>query len=156
MIELDIPGSGNIIIEHLVSDVNGTLAIDGVLNKEVIKSFVYLRDWLKLHLVTANMYGEQELIDKELDIRSHCIPSGNEKAAKAAYVRSLGREKVVAIGQGNNDSLMLKEARIGICILSQEGLAVETLLSSDIIANNILDALALLENPSRLIATLRK
>ena len=31
MIELNIPGRGIVRLEHLVCDVNGTLAIDGVI-----------------------------------------------------------------------------------------------------------------------------
>lgn len=154
MIPINIKGWGEIILEHLVSDVNGTLAIDGVLDESVIKAFTQLGDRLELHLVTGNIYGNIEQIEKALNCRSYCVPKGNEKKAKADYIRSLGSERVVAIGQGKNDAEMLKEAKIGICVLSQEGLAIDSILSSDVVAKNILDALNLLKNPNRLIGTL--
>ena len=51
---------------------------------------------------------------------------------------------------------MLKEAALGICVMSQEGVAVETLLSADLFMPNITTALELLDKPLRIIASLRK
>ena len=51
---------------------------------------------------------------------------------------------------------MLKEARIGICVLSDEGTALETLLQADIVTPNINSALSLFIHPTRLAASLRK
>jgi soluble P-type ATPase len=61
---------------------------------------------------------------------------------------------VVAIGNGRNDRKML-EAALGIALVQVEGGAVATLVSADVLALNILDALDLLRNPKRLVATLR-
>ena len=63
---------------------------------------------------------------------------------------------MIAIGQGANDAAMLKEAALGICVMSQEGAAVETLLSADIVVPSILAAFDLLDKPLRIAATLRK
>jgi soluble P-type ATPase len=63
---------------------------------------------------------------------------------------------VVAIGQGANDAGMLREAGLGICVLSPEGTAVETLMNADLVASSIFEALELLEKPLRIVATLRK
>ena len=71
-------------------------------------------------------------------------------------MRNLGSDTVVGIGQGANDAEMLRTAILGICIMSQEGLAVETLKAADIAADNINTALALLEHPMRLVASLRR
>ena len=71
-------------------------------------------------------------------------------------MRGLGAETVVAIGQGANDAAMLKAAAIGIAVMGEEGLAVEALLSAQVLAANIYDALNLLEYPTRLVATLRR
>jgi soluble P-type ATPase len=51
---------------------------------------------------------------------------------------------------------MLKEARIGICILSDEGTALESLLQADLMSPNIISALSLFIHPARLAASLRK
>jgi soluble P-type ATPase len=156
MIELNIPGRGLIQLEHLVCDVNGTLAVDGVLLDGVKQRLASLRDRLELHLLTADTHGKQDVIDGQLGIKSFRLQPGNEVKQKEDYVTQLGAGKSAAIGQGVNDAGMLRTAALGICVLSSEGTAVETLLQSDLVAINILDALDLLEKPLRIVATLRK
>jgi P-type E1-E2 ATPase len=156
MIELNIPGRGQIQIEHLVSDVNGTLALDGRLLDGVAKVLTTLMNRLKIHLLTADTHGQQDEIDRQLGLHAIRIPPGGEAEAKAKYVRQLGPSSVVALGQGANDSGMLQEAAIGICVLSKEGLAVEALQAAEIVAPDVLSALALLDNPMRLVASLRR
>jgi soluble P-type ATPase len=156
MIELIIPGHGELSIEHLVLDVNGTLAVDGILMEGVAKRIGALRDRLEVHLLTANTHEGQALIDHLLSMQAVILQKGAEAEQKAAYVQQLGAQHVAAIGQGANDSLMLKTAALGICIISVEGLAIETLNSSDLLMPNILSALDLFDKPLRLIASLRK
>jgi len=156
MIELNIPGRGIIQLEHLVSDVNGTLATDGQLADGLARIMTGLRDRLEIHLLTADTHGRQDVIDRQLSLQAVRIQPGGEGQQKAEYVRQLGAEKVVAIGQGANDAAMLESAIIGICVLSEEGVAVESLLSADLVVPNIYAALALLEKPLRMVASLRK
>jgi soluble P-type ATPase len=61
----------------------------------------------------------------------------------------------VAIGNGRNDRLMLAAAVLGIGVVGGEGLAGEALRASGIVVRHIVDALELLPEPRRLIATLR-
>ena len=156
MIEMDIPGRGMLHIEHLVFDVNGTLAVDGQLIDGVQAHFEALREQVSIHLITADTHGRQAEIDQQLDLQAHRLERGQESTQKADFVRSLDPEKVIAIGQGANDAGMLREAIIGICVLSPEGTAVSALQSADILAPGILAALELLENPKRLVASLRQ
>jgi P-type E1-E2 ATPase len=156
MIDLNIPGRGTMQLEHLVCDVNGTLALDGQLFERMPRILTSLRDRLTLHLLTADTRGQQQLIDRQLNIQAVRIAPGNEAEQKADYVRKLGAEYVVAIGQGANDAEMLHSAAIGICIISPEGTAVETMLAADLVVPDIFSALELIEKPLRLIATLRK
>ncbi len=65
-------------------------------------------------------------------------------------------EQVVAIGQGANDAGMLSEAVIGIAVNSQEGLATEAIQAADLVLPDIHSALGMLENPMRLVASLRR
>lgn len=156
MIELTIPGRGQVQLDHLVSDVNGTLALDGRLMEGVAAALTTLADRLSIHLLTADTHGRQDTIDRQLGLEAVRIPAGDEAEAKAAYVNELGAERVVALGQGANDAGMLHTAQIGICLISPEGLAVEALTAADIVAPDILSALALLENPLRIVASLRR
>jgi soluble P-type ATPase len=50
---------------------------------------------------------------------------------------------------------MLRSAGLGICILSVEGLAIETLMAADMVLPDIYSALELFEKPLRIVATLR-
>jgi P-type E1-E2 ATPase len=96
------------------------------------------------------------VIDQQLGLTAVRITPGGESSQKADYVRRLGSEKVAAIGQGANDAEMLAVARLGICVMSVEGVAKETLLASDLVAPTILSALELLEKPLRIVASLRR
>ena len=156
MIELTIPGRGELRLQHLVLDVNGTLALDGILLEGVARRLSGLRDRLNLHMVTADTHGQQSVIDQLLNLSAVRIQRGNESAQKTEFVNSLGAESVVAIGQGANDAGMLKTAALGICILSTEGSAVDALLAADLVTPDIQSALDLLEKPLRIIASLRQ
>ena len=156
MIELNIPGRGLIQLQHLVCDVNGTLTVDGQLPDNLKYRLNALQDRLTLHLLTADTHGRQDNIDQKLNLKAVRIQPGKEIEQKAEYVQQLGAETVVAIGQGANDAGMLQAAILGICVLSPEGTAVETLLGADLLVANIQEALDILEKPLRIVATLRK
>jgi P-type E1-E2 ATPase len=155
MIKIEIPGRGEIKIEHVVFDVNGTLALDGELLPGVPELLEELGKLIQIHLLTADTHGKQNKIDQRLGLSAGRVNKGNEPLQKAEFVKSLNGGSA-AIGQGANDSQMIKEAEIGICILSPEGSSVEALLAADIIAPDILSAINLLLHPKRLVASLRK
>ena len=156
MIELSIPGRGELHLQHLVMDVNGTLAVDGVLIDGLAKRIASLRDRLTVHLLTADTHGKQAVIDQQLNLTATRLSGGNEQEQKRRFVENLGAESVAAIGQGANDAGMLKAAALGICVMSAEGAATETLLASDLVVPNIMTAFDLLDKPLRILASLRK
>ena len=156
MIKFTIPGLGDYHLEHLVMDVNGTLAVDGQLIEGVAEKIASLRGELTIHLLTADTHGRQVVIDRQLELTAVRIKPGGEASQKAEYVRGLGSEKVAAIGQGANDAEMLAAAQLGICVMSMEGAAKEALLSADLIAQDILSALELFEKPKRIAASMRR
>ena len=153
MIEISIPGRETYHIEHVVFDVNGTLAQDGVLLPGVKAALTALRHRVHVHMLTADTHGRQADIDAELGFRAERIGSVEEKAA---FVRELGAAHVVAVGNGANDAAMLRAAALGIAVLGAEGLAVEALTAADIVVPDILTALDLLLHPRRIVATLRR
>jgi len=156
MITFNVPGLGDFHLEHLVMDVNGTLAVDGQLMDGVAEKITSLRERLTIHLLTADTHGRQAAIDRQLGLTAVRIMPGGESDQKAEYVRKLGCEKVAAIGQGANDAKMLAAAGLGICVMSMEGVAKDTLLASDLLAPTILSALELLEKPLRIVASMRR
>ncbi len=155
MIEIKIPGYRVLRLENLVLDYNGTVAFDGHLIEGVSEALNTISDHLALHVLTADTYGTVRSKLESIPCRLHIIPRTHEDRRKLEYVKSLKPKSTVCIGNGRNDRLMLKEAALGIAVIQGEGAAVESLLSADVVCNNIIHALELLIFPSRLIATLR-
>jgi P-type E1-E2 ATPase len=158
--DITIPGRHTYALAHLVLDVNGTVVANGQLIGGVKEKLLSLRQaGFEVHWITADTRGHQTTLDEELGwpaIRISAEDAQGEAGQKADFVRSLGPETVVAVGNGSNDVAMLREAAMGIAVLGPEGLAVDTLLAADVVAPNIHDALDLLGDPKRLIATLRR
>jgi len=156
MISLDIPGRGALEIERLVLDVNGTIAEDGHLRPGVKERIARLTRQVEIVLVTADTFGRQVSIDRELDLEATRLEHGKAEAPqKAALVTRLGAAGTVAIGNGANDADMLREAAIGICVLESEGTSLAALQAADAVSRSINEALDLLLHPRRLVATLR-
>ena len=63
---------------------------------------------------------------------------------------------MIATVQGANDAGMLRQAEVGVGVFSKEGLAVETLTAANVVTPDISSAMAMLENPLRLVASLRR
>ncbi|MBS3956847.1 MAG: HAD family hydrolase [Clostridiales bacterium] len=155
MLIIDIPGKGCLTLAHLVLDVNGTIAFDGVLIDGVEEAVAALGGTLKVALVTADAHGGAAAMAASLGVGVTVIEPGNESAQKAAFVESLGASSTVAVGNGANDDAMLKASAIGICVIGPEGAAGPAVVSADVVTRSIGDALGLLRVPSRLTATLR-
>lgn len=158
--EILIPGRGTYHLDHLVLDVNGTVAAGGRLIDGVRDRLLSLRQaGFEIHWITADTRGRQSALDRALGWPAARIavddPMG-EAGQKAAFVQGLGAERVVAIGNGSNDVAMLREAAIGIGVLGPEGLALDTMLAADVVVGDILVALDLLRDPDCLVATLRR
>jgi P-type E1-E2 ATPase len=156
MIEIKVPGRSTYRVEHLVLDVNGTIVAKGELIEGVAQRLAGLSRSVEVHVVTADTRGRQHEIDAQLGIKAARIQPGDEAGQKASLVRSLGREGVCAIGNGAIDAGMLREAKLAIVVLGEEGLAVEALNAADVVAPHINSALDLLLFPLRLVATLRR
>jgi len=156
MIEIEISGRGVRRIQHLVLDVNGTLALDGKLQEGIAARIAELLDLVDVHMLTADTHGKQKVIDAQLNLTATRITAGGESAQKAAFINQLGQDRVCAIGNGANDAGMLAEAGLAIAVLGPEGLALETLDNADIVVANANDALDLLLHPRRIVATLRR
>ncbi len=156
MIDLDIPGFGRLKLSHLVSDYNGTLAKDGVLLPGVADRLRQLASAIELHVLTADTFGIAGEQLKALPIKLEVLTKNNEAEKKKQYIEALGADHVVALGNGNNDQMMLKAARLSIAVIGKEGASLPAIQSAHIIVTEILDGLDLLLNPLRCVATLRQ
>ncbi len=155
MIEITIPSRGFLRLQHLVLDVNGTIALDGQLLPGVSERLDRLSKNLQPCLVSADTQGTLSALASQLGIHAKRLDAGDECKQKAELVDGLGSHSVVAIGNGANDEEMLRRAALGIAVLGGEGLAVKCFHAADIVVPDIEVALDLLIHPKRLLATLR-
>lgn len=151
----DIPGHGVLALDHLVLDYNGTLALDGRLKEGVAETLNRLAGHLTVHVITADTHDSVRREVKGVRCDVAVIGGEDQNRQKQDFVRTLGSSAVAAVGNGRNDELMLGEAALGICLIQEEGACARTLMAADVVCPSILDALALLDTPRRLIATLR-
>jgi soluble P-type ATPase len=156
MVEIDIPGWGNMEIEHIVIDLNGTIATDGKILLDVREKINLLSAKVNIFILTADTLGTAEKEVQGINAKIIKIVEEDSKRGKFEFLKTLDLERTVAIGNGNNDQLILKEAGLGIVILGEEGMSVSAMKNADIVVKNISDALDLILKPKRLIATLRE
>jgi P-type E1-E2 ATPase len=155
MISVSIPGWGDIDIEYLVVDYNGTCAFDGKLKEGVKELMEKVSRYIKVFIITSDTY---ENIDNEGNTIGFSIIKVEKEGSgkeKARIIRELGPEKIIAIGNGANDAMMLKEAALGIGVIGEEGCANSLIKEADLVVNDIADAFDVVLHPERLVATLR-
>lgn len=156
MIKIDIQGWGNLEIENVVFDLNGTLALDGKILPKVKEKVNALSEKVKIYILTADTQGTADETVHELEAELVKVPGKESKNEKLKFLKTLRPEATVAIGNGNNDQLILREAGLGIAILQGEGISAAAWQSADIIVKDIGDACDLFLKPNRAIATLRE
>jgi P-type E1-E2 ATPase len=155
-LELEIPGWGTLNLKQALFDLNGTLATDGILPEIVKEKLRLLQDLLAVYLVTADTHGTAADLAKDCGgIEIARIEAGDEAEQKSKILEKLGATQTIAFGNGANDVLMLGKACLGICVMHGEGISVQALLASDVLAASAEEALDLLLKPARLVATLR-
>lgn len=155
MLTIDIPGHGVLELEQLLIDVNGTIAVGGVLLPGITEALRALGDSLSVTAVTADTHGTARALATDAGVTVRIISRGEEGEQKLALLRELDPARTVAIGNGANDVLMLREAAVGVAVIGAEGAAREALEAADVIVTDVAHALAMLADPRRLVATLR-
>ncbi len=106
-------------------------------------------------MITADTFGSVEQELKSVNCKIIKIEKSLQDISKEKFIKELGSNTALCVGNGRNDKLMLKEAILGIAILQDEGICTQTLLNSDILVKSILDVFGFLNDKNRLIATLR-
>ena len=149
---LDIPNYKEITARNVIFDLNGTLAVDGQIDKEVLDLLKELSKTYKIVVLTADTLGNAKEIFKGLDSISLEIIRDTEEKTKVAkkYI------PYISIGNGNNDIGVFENAQLSIAVIGKEGCSTKLLLSADVVVCDIVDAINLLLKKKRLIATLRR
>jgi soluble P-type ATPase len=151
-LDLPIPGAGRISARHLVLDFNGTLAEAGALRGPVARRLARLARRFEVTVLTADTFGTAASSLRGVPVSLSTVRTGRDKES---FVRRRAGEGVVAIGNGANDQRMLRAAALGIAVLGPEGMDPRLLACSRVVVRRIEDALDLLLDPRRILATLR-
>ncbi|MGQ9819802.1 MAG: HAD family hydrolase [Candidatus Kapaibacteriales bacterium] len=156
MIVIDVPGYERLELQYLLLDYNGTIAVDGEPKPGTIPLLKEISNQLEIHIITADTFNRIKEFAKFLPSQIHIIPIEDQKKLKADFVEVLGAENTIAIGNGANDSKMLKLAKLGILVIEKEGASIDALTNADLVFTNIIDALESILNPKRIVASLRR
>ena len=155
MLEITIPGFGQVKLEHLVSDFTGTLSVDGKLIAGVQEQLNKIAQFLSVHIVTADTFGTAQQELKDIQCETVFLTGEDQDIQKEEYIKKIGPDHVAAVGNGNNDRRMLHAARLGIAVIEGEGASAQAVMAAAIVVRSIADAFDLLLNPTRCKATLR-
>ena len=156
-IKLLPPGTKGCSIKNLLMDLNGTLALDGILVNGVQERLKRLSKIFDLYILTADTNNTAESLKKSCGgVNILKIKQETGSIENLDFLISLGSESTITMGNGNNDVLMLREAAIGICVVGPEGASKEAMDACDILVADPLAALDIVLNTNRLIATLRR
>jgi soluble P-type ATPase len=147
---MEVPNYGSVEFKAVLFDLNGTLGESGRINEEVKHLLERLADRYTVVVLSADTFGTLEEELKGLPVRIERVSSGAEKAEIAR-----GYAPYAAVGNGNNDVAMLEGAELAFCVIGPEGATVDALLASDVIVTDVRDAIAMLLDEKKLIATLR-
>jgi len=101
------------------------------------------------------IFKESHLLKTKSPLLIKIKPKNGSKQ-KRDFVNKIGAQNCICIGNGSNDASMFKECKLSIAIIGQEGLSTLDLNNADILVKDICDALDMLSNPKRIIATLRR
>jgi P-type E1-E2 ATPase len=155
MIKLSLPGRDwSAELNNLILDLNGTVTTDGQLLPGVKEKVEMLKDRLEIYIVTADTRGTGFEAAEKLGVHFFKVSDNDGAHDKLDFVNTIIGEETIVIGNGYNDHLALEHAALSIVVIG-EGCAVQALKKADIAVKDINDALDLLLNPLRIVATLR-
>lgn len=154
MLQFEIPGREPLLLAHLVLDYNGTIALDGKLLPQAAKRITHLKEFLTIHILTADTHGTVQVECAHLGVTVHTFPSAGAGQHKAQIVEGLPGG-VCCVGNGFNDIPMFGQATLSVAVIGHEGVCGALLAQADVVVTSIDDALDLLLRKGRLTATLR-
>jgi len=151
-VRMVFPGGSPRIFTDLIVDYTGTLSLDGLLLSGMTERLTQISKIIRITVLTADTFGQARSQLERLPVEVRIVKTGEDKAE---FVRKLEAEHVIAIGNGRNDVAMMKLAGLGIAVIGPEGAAGDLLRVADLVVRDIRNALDLIANPVRMVATLR-
>lgn len=148
-----VPEIGQIEINTIVLDLNGTLQVNGQIPDGVEERLLKLREnGFQLMLFSGDARGNASKIADELGIELRKCISGKEKEEEFLKFNT---ETTAAIGNARIDIGKFKHAKLSIGTLQAEGIHVEILEHIDVLVPSINDALDFFLDEDTFKATMR-
>ena len=154
MIKVEISGRETLMIDHVVLDYNGTVAVDGILLEELKPRLQALLKEVTVTVLTADTYGTVRAQCEPLGLKVETFPREGAAKCKAEIVKNLSGGKA-CFGNGFNDCEMFDLADLSVAIMEGEGVCAALLSHAHVLVRSAAEALDLLLKPDRLRATLR-
>jgi len=154
-----IPGFGDREIRTLICDYTGTLSCRGELVNGVKERLIQLSHSLDIHIISADTHATAKKNLGDLPLTFHVINGPGQDCKKRDYLADFAPEHTAAIGNGNNDRLMLQDVKerrgLAIAVDNGEGCSTGAIMNSHLLIHGAINALDLLLNTDSLVATLR-
>jgi soluble P-type ATPase len=153
--KIDIPGWGSLEIKNLVLDLNGTITESGEFIPGVMERVEKFHEaGLKIYVLSGDTRGTIRVAFEDIPAVEAVITKTAED--KRDFVESIGPLSTVCVGNGNIDVEMFKIARLSICTIQAEGATTPAIVNADIVVTHIDQALEILLDDEKLVATLRR
>ena len=124
--KVNIPGQGELNLETIVLDLNGTLAVHRKVAEGAYERLVKLKEkGFKIILFSGDTRGNAQKTADELGIEFIQAGTDDEKVLE---IGKLNPGTCVAIGNGFIDLKKIQKAKLGIVTLQAERVHIRTLL----------------------------
>jgi len=152
--KIQIPKGETIEINTIVLDLNGTLAVKGIVSDKTKELILKLKELnYRIVLISGDIRGNAKIISDELGIELFLGVTSQEKAEQ---MLQFDKETTAAIGNARIDIGTFENSKISIATMQSEGIHTEILRYVDVIVPTIEDALSLFIDIKSLAGTLRK
>ncbi|MEG0371042.1 MAG: ATPase P [Clostridium sp.] len=152
---INIPGRGEINIEYIIFDYNGTIAVNGSIKEDIKEKLSKINNIVNTIVLTADTYGSAKRECDKVGLTTKIFPKENAGEFKKDIVQGLGAKRCLCIGNGYNDIGMCSIAVLSIGVIEGEGMCSSLINNTDIVVSSIDSALDIILNKERIIATLR-
>ncbi|MBN1562922.1 MAG: ATPase P, partial [Anaerolineae bacterium] len=112
MLALSIPGFGDLMIDAVLFDLNGTLACDGLIADSTRERLKRLSQTLTLYVMSADTHGTLGTVTADLPLHIRRVKQNLGAGAKHEFLLELGADRTIAVGNGRNDVDMLRAAAL--------------------------------------------
>ena len=149
-----VPGTGEMVINTIILDLNGTLSVNGQISDDAKKLIKEIKTkGVEIVLFTGDQRGTADSLCSELGITFQKCKNSQEKAAAS---KKFPKETTAAIGNARIDIGTFENAIVSIATLQAEGIHTGILAHVDIVVPSIENALELFLDADSFASTMKK